>query len=243
MRESFGTVPIIPDELSKVASGSFWPVQGENIRQDNVAALFIRPEAAATLLGATSMKIAKQENDGRQAGLRRDSDGRSVGRQPFSPNSVNKAPRIRGATEVTSVCPYCAVGCSQKVYVKGGKIIDIEGNYDSPINEGTLCPKGANTFQLTVNPHRIKKVLYRAPFSDHWEERPLDWAMRRIAERIKETRDADFVEKKEDGAAVNHLTTVACLGGATMDNEENYLIKKLFGGGLGVVSIENQARI
>jgi formate dehydrogenase major subunit len=188
------------------------------------------------------MKVAKQRDDGRQAGPRRDSDKRSVRHQPFSPNSVNKAPRIRGATEVTSVCPYCAVGCSQNVYVKGGKIIDIEGNYDSPINEGTLCPKGANTFQLTINPHRIKKVLYRAPFSDHWEERPLDWAMRRIAERVKETRDADFVEK-ENGATVNHLTTVACLGGATMDNEENYLIKKLFGGGLGVVSIENQARI
>jgi formate dehydrogenase major subunit len=129
------------------------------------------------------------------------------------------------------------------VYVKGGKIIDIEGNDDSPISEGALCPKGANTFQLTVNPHRIKKVLYRAPFSDRWEERPLDWAMGRIAERVKATRDADFVGKKAGGAAVNHLTTIASLGGATMDNEENYLIKKLFGGGLGVVSIENQARI
>jgi formate dehydrogenase major subunit len=164
-------------------------------------------------------------------------------RQPFSQQSVNKAPRTQGATEVTSVCPYCAVGCSQKVYVKGGQIIDIEGNDDSPINEGTLCPKGANTFQLTVNPHRVKQVLYRAPYSEQWEVRSLDWAMERIAQKVKETRDADFVERKEDGRLVNHLTTVACLGGATMDNEENYLIKKLFGGGLGVVSIENQARI
>src|SRR5499427_1135941 len=218
MRGAFGTVPIIPAELSKVASGSFWPVQGENIRQDNVAALFFRPEAIATLLEATSMKIAKQKNDGRQAGMGPVSNNRSVERQPFSPNSVNKAPRTRGAAEVTSVCPYCAVGCSQKVYVKGGKIIDIEGNYDSPINEGTLCPKGANTFQLTVNPHRIKKVLYRAPFSDHWEERPLEWAMDCIAQRVKETRDQDFVEKKND-KVVNHLTTIACLGGATMDIE------------------------
>jgi formate dehydrogenase major subunit len=189
------------------------------------------------------MKSKLRRNNGGRSGPWRDSDKRAVERQPFSPNSVNKAPRTRGATEVTSVCPYCAVGCSQKIYVKGGKIIDIEGNYDSPINEGTLCPKGANTFQLTTNPHRIRRVLYRAPFSDQWEERTLDWAMRRIAERVKEARDTDFVEKKADGAAVNHLTTVACLGGATMDNEENYLIKKLFGGGLGVVSIENQARI
>src|SRR5215510_13867881 len=134
------------------------------------------------------MKLAKQKNGGRQAGLRRAPDERPVERQPFSPNSVNKAPRIRGATEVTSVCPYCAVGCSQKVYVKGGKIVDIEGNYDSPINEGTLCPKGANTFQLTVNPHRVTRVMYRAPYSDHWEERPLDWAMEQIALRTRDAR-------------------------------------------------------
>lgn len=167
---------------------------------------------------------------------------RSVARQPFSANSVQKASRIRDAVTVISVCPYCAVGCSQLVHVKGGHIINIEGNPDSPINEGTLCPKGANTFQLTVNPHRVRKVLYRAPHSDHWEERPLDWAMDRIARRVKETRDADFVEER-DGTKLNHVNTITCLGGATMDNEENYLIKKLFGGGLGVVPIENQARI
>jgi formate dehydrogenase major subunit len=167
---------------------------------------------------------------------------RSVRNQPFSPNSVHKAPRTRNATVVPSVCPYCAVGCSQLVYVKGGKVVDIEGNPDSPINEGTLCPKGGNTFQLAVNPHRVKKVLYRAPFSTRWEERPLDWAMDRIAERVKEARDADFIEER-DGKVLNHLTTVASLGGATLDNEENYLIKKLLGGGLGIVAIENQARI
>lgn len=169
-------------------------------------------------------------------------NSRSIENQPISPNSVAKAPRIRGAVGVPSVCPYCAVGCGQIIYVKGGKIIDIEGNYDSPINEGTLCPKGANTFQLTVNPHRVTKVLYRAPFSDRWEERPLDWAMRRIAERVRETRERDFVENK-DGKIINNLPTIASLGGATMDNEENYLIKKLFNGGLGIVAIENQARI
>jgi formate dehydrogenase major subunit len=168
---------------------------------------------------------------------------RAVERQPFSPNSVAKAPRTRGARVTESVCPYCAVGCGQLVYTKGGKIIDIEGNPESPINEGTLCPKGANTFQLTVNPHRVKQVLYRAPYSERWEVRTLEWALERIAQRVKETRDADFVERREDGTRLDHLTTIASLGGATMDNEENYLIKKLFNGGLGIVAIENQARI
>ncbi len=162
--------------------------------------------------------------------------------QSYSRNTVDKHSRTQGAVAVPSVCPYCAVGCSQLVYVKGGKIIDIEGNYESPINEGTLCPKGANTYQLSVNPHRIRNVLYRAPFSDHWEQRPLDWAMDRIAKRVQETRDRDFIEMR-NGTVLNHVNTIACLGGATMDNEENYLIKKLFGGGLGVLSIENQARI
>jgi formate dehydrogenase major subunit len=171
------------------------------------------------------------------------SDPRSVENQPISPASVHKESRIRGAVGVPSVCPYCAVGCSQLVYVKQGKIIDIEGNYDSPINEGTLCPKGANTFQLVVNPHRVTRALYRAPFSDHWEEKPLEWIMDRVAQKVKEVRDRDFVEKLPDGTPVNHLTTIASLGGATMDNEENYLIKKLLGGGLGIVAIENQARI
>ena len=99
-----------------------------------------------------------------------------------------------------------------------------------------------DNYQLTVNPHRITSVLYRAPYSDRWEEKPLDWAMDRIAERLKETRDRDFVERAPDGTLVNHLTTVTHLGGATLDNEENYLIKKLWNG-LGIVSIENQARI
>src|ERR1700738_5424456 len=163
--------------------------------------------------------------------------------QPMSRESVLKKPRIRDADNVVaSVCPYCAVGCSQLVYVKDKKIIDIEGNPESPINEGTLCPKGASTYQYVVNPNRVQTVRYRAPYSDHWEDRPLEWAMDRIAQLIKQTRDETFVERTEDGELVNHTTAIATLGGATMDNEENYLIKKLFGGGLGVVSIENQAR-
>lgn len=116
-------------------------------------------------------------------------------RQPFSPMSVAKHSRLQGATAVDGVCPYCAVGCAQQVWVKDGQIIDVEGDPRSPINEGTLCPKGANTFQLTVNPHRPQKALYRAPYSDQWEEKSLDWMMDRIAERVKETRDAHFVER------------------------------------------------
>ena len=140
------------------------------------------------------------------------------------------------------MCPYCAVGCAQRIYVKGGQIVDIEGDERSPINEGTLCPKGSNTFQLHVNPHRRKYILYRAPYSDHWEQKTLDWAMQRIAQLTKETRDRTFVEKDDEGNPLNHTTAMAHLGGATLDNEENYLIKKLFNN-LGMVSIENQARI
>src|SRR4029077_9990769 len=98
-------------------------------------------------------------------------------------------------------------------------------------------------FQLAVNPHRVTQVLYRAPYSDRWETKPLDWALDRIAERVKAARDADFQTRNDAGRLLNHVTTIGTLGGATIDNEENYLIKKLFGGGLGVVSIENQARI
>ena len=162
--------------------------------------------------------------------------------QPFSPLTLTKHSRLRDATAVDSVCPYCAVGCAQQVYVKDGQIIDIEGDPRSPINAGRLCPKGADSFQLTINPHRQQRVLYRAPFSDHWEERPLAWASERIAQRLKETREATFTEKDADGDAINNTTAIAHLGGATMDNEENYLIKKLFNT-LGIVAIENQARI
>jgi formate dehydrogenase major subunit len=163
--------------------------------------------------------------------------------QPYSPQTLQKASRLEGATLTKSVCPYCAVGCGQDIYTKGGKLIDIEGNLDSPINGGTLCPKGANSYQLAVNPHRVRHVMYRAPFASEWEEKPLEWAIEQIALRIKASRDSNFQEKSEDGLLLNHLTSIGTLGGATLDNEENYLIKKLFSGGLGVVSVENQARI
>ena len=143
----------------------------------------------------------------------------------------------------TSICPYCAVGCAQLVYAKDNRVVHVEGDPRSPINQGTLCPKGANTTTLLANPNRLTKVRYRAPYATEWEEKPLDWAMERIAQRLKQTRDETFVEKLPDGATVNHTLGVGSLGGATLDNEENYLIKKLFGGGLGMVCIENQARI
>ncbi len=122
-------------------------------------------------------------------------------------------------------------------------MVDIEGNPDSPINEGTLCPKGANIFQLHHNPHRVRHVMWRAPYSDRWEQKPLQWAIDRIARLVKQARDAGYKEKNDEGKYANHVTNIGSLGGATLDNEENYLIKKLFSSGLQIVSIENQARI
>ncbi len=153
-------------------------------------------------------------------------------------------PRLEQADRVgTSICPFCAVGCAQLIYAKEGKPIHIEGDPRSPVNQGTLCPKGAGTLGLLLSPDRVTDVLYRAPYSDRWEKKPLGWAMDRIADRLKQTRDETFVEALPDGRVVNHTLGVGSLGGATMDNEENYLIKKLFGGGLGMLNIENQARI
>ncbi len=158
--------------------------------------------------------------------------------------------KIAGAKEVPSVCPYCAVGCATLVSVKDGKIINIEGNPDSPINRGTLCPKGAATFQLTVNPLRSTKALYRTPGGTAWESIDLNKAMDMIAERVKKTRDATFTESvtvkdaqgKDFQKKVNNTLAIFSLGGATMDNEWNYVQAKLMRG-LGVVAIENQARI
>jgi formate dehydrogenase major subunit len=153
-------------------------------------------------------------------------------------------PRLEEADRIgTSICPYCAVGCAQLIYAKGNDIIHIEGDPRSPINQGTLCPKGAGTFGWMNNPNRLTKVKYRPPYSDRWEEKPLEWAMDRIARLVKRTRDETFVEKLPDGTTVNHTMAMAELGGATLDNEENYLIKKLCAGGLGMVWVENQARV
>lgn len=153
-------------------------------------------------------------------------------------------PRLEEADTVgTNICPYCAVGCAQLVYAKDGRVIHVEGDPRSPINQGTLCPKGAATFGWLTSELRMSTVLHRAPHSDRWEEKPLDWAMDRIAHLAKRTRDETFTRHLPDGSIVNHTLGMASLGGATLDNEENYLIKKLFSGGMGMVWIENQARV
>jgi formate dehydrogenase major subunit len=174
---------------------------------------------------------------------RREMPDAMIDGQRATQNNADAVSRIRGAEVKRTVCPYCAVGCGQLAFVKDGRLLDVEGDPDSPINRGTLCPKGAATFQLAVNPNRLTEVLYRAPFSRQWERRPLSWAMEQIAERIKTTRDETFVERLPDGRTVNACYAIESLGGATLDNEENYLIKKLLCGGLGVIPIENQARI
>jgi formate dehydrogenase major subunit len=158
---------------------------------------------------------------------------------------------IKTGKQIPSICPYCSVGCGQIVTINDkGAITDIQGNPDSPISEGTLCPKGAATYQLVMNDLRWTKVKYRAPGSDHWEDRPLDWAIDRVAELVKQTRDAHFNEFEEitddKGQRVKkramNTHAIASLGGATISNEWNYAQQKLMHG-LGVVSVENQARI
>ena len=149
--------------------------------------------------------------------------------------------RIKNAKAVPGVCPYCAVGCAQLIYVANNKIIDIEGDPDCPHTEGALCPKGSSTYQVSINETRITKPMYRAPGSDKWEEKSLDWMMDRIAQLVKKTRDATFVEQ-EKGITVNRCDGVAVMGSSVLDNEENYLIAKL-SRSLGVVYLENSARI
>lgn len=167
-----------------------------------------------------------------------------LGKAAESADSRRVRPRLEGADRVgASICPYCAVGCGQLIYARGDEIIHVEGDPRSPINRGTLCPKGAATFGWLSNPNRLTTVKYRAPGARQWEERSLAWAMERIAQLIKQTRDETFVRELPDGTTVNHTLGIAELGGATLDNEENYLIKKLLSGGLGIVPIENQARI
>lgn len=158
--------------------------------------------------------------------------------------------RIAEAKQFGSVCPYCAVGCDTMVYVKDGTLLNIEGDATSPINQGTLCPKGAATYQLHVNPNRLTQVLHRKPGSTAWEVIDLETAMDMVAERVKKTRDETFQERypttNADGEEIERTlmstTAIFSLGGATMDNEWNHVQQKLLRG-LGVVPIENQARI
>ena len=173
----------------------------------------------------------------------RGGDLTGLGATARSPRSETLRPRTETADRVVrSVCPYCAVGCGQLVFVKDEKITDIEGDPDSPISRGCLCPKGAATFQLVTGSHRVQRVLHRKPFTTEWEEVSLDWAMDRVAELVRETREETWEEKTEDGRVVNRTMGIASLGGATLDNEENYLMKKLYSA-MGAIQIENQARI
>jgi len=170
-------------------------------------------------------------------------DPLGLGKSAASRRSESLTARTAEADKVVgSVCPYCAVGCAQLVYVKNQKIIDIEGDPGSPISNGCLCPKGAATFQLVTGSHRVSDVLYRKPYGTEWEKIPLEQAMDMVADRVKETRNATWEDKNKEGARLRRTMGIAHLGGATLDNEENYLIKKLFTS-LGIVQIENQARI
>src|SRR5689334_745602 len=170
-------------------------------------------------------------------------DSLGLGESAASSRSESLEPRTKHADRVVgSVCPYCAVGCAQLVYVKDEKIINIEGDPGSPISNGCLCPKGAATFQLVTGSHRVTDVLYRRPYGKTWEKIPLETAMEMVAQRIKKTRDETWEDQDEKGNPLRRTMGIAHLGGATLDNEENYLIKKLFTS-LGIVQIENQARI
>jgi formate dehydrogenase major subunit len=170
-------------------------------------------------------------------------DVTGLGASAYSPRTEALHARTGSAEKVVrSVCPYCAVGCGQLVYVDDGKITDIEGDPDSPISEGSLCPKGAATFQLVTGSHRGHAVLHRKPHGIEWEVIPLERAMDMVAERVKKTRDDTWEHVTEDGHPLRRTLGFAHIGGATLDNEENYLIKKLFTA-LGAIQIENQARI
>jgi formate dehydrogenase major subunit len=165
-----------------------------------------------------------------------------TGSESMSPRTRILRPKNHGADVARSVCPYCGVGCGQLVYHKDGKLISIEGDPQSPISRGHLCPKGADTFELHTHRDRLKKVKYRRPYSRQWEDLDLETAMDMVADRVWETRERTF-EETRDGQRLMQKTGMAHLGGATLDNEENYLIKKLFCAGLGMVCISNQARI
>jgi formate dehydrogenase major subunit len=150
--------------------------------------------------------------------------------------------RIAGLKATESVCPYCAVGCGQVVYTRDGAVVDIEGNPKSPVNQGTLCPKGSASRQLVQQPGRVLKVKYRRPYGTEWEEIPLERAMDMISERVIAAREDGWQDVNDEGRRVDRTLGFAHLGGATLDNEENYLIKKAFTA-MGAVQIENQARI
>ncbi|SFF30780.1 formate dehydrogenase major subunit [Actinoplanes philippinensis] len=173
-----------------------------------------------------------------------------TGTDPLGRGAAAQSPRSRDLSARTgsadsmarSVCPYCAVGCGQRIFVKDGEVVQIEGDPDSPISRGRLCPKGSASKSLVTSDRRVRGVLYRRPFGTDWEELDLDTAMGMIADRVVAARAATWEDADEEGRPLNRTLGIASLGGATLDNEENYLIKKLFTA-LGALQIENQARI
>lgn len=191
---------------------------------------------------------------GNHAGMHEDGSLWPLFRQATGPDKFGFGPaaqsettqswiaRTQGAEIVKSICPYCAVGCGQNLYVRDGELIQIEGDPDSPISRGRLCPKGSATRSLVQSPLREYRVKYRRPYGTRWEEVPLDEAMEMIAQRVLRTRRETWETKDEDDKTINRCYGIASLGGATLDNEENYLMKKLYTA-LGIVQVENQARI
>jgi formate dehydrogenase major subunit len=173
-----------------------------------------------------------------------------TGTDPLGRGAAAKAPRSATLTARTetadkvarSVCPYCAVGCGQRVYVTGGEVTQIEGDPDSPISRGRLCPKGSASKSLVTSPRRLRTVRYRRPYGTEWEDLDLDAAMDMIADRVIAARAATWQDVDERGRPLHRTLGISSLGGATLDNEENYLIKKLFTA-LGAIQVENQARI
>jgi formate dehydrogenase major subunit len=168
--------------------------------------------------------------------------GSGTGTEAMSERTRSLVPKNSGTGVARSVCPFCAVGCGQLIFHRRGRVISVEGDPQSPISEGHLCPKGAATHELLTHSGRATRVRYRAPYAREWTDLDLETAMDMIAERVWASRARQF-EATRDGQPLMQCRSIAHLGGATLDNEENYLIKKLFTGGLGMVALSNQARI
>jgi formate dehydrogenase major subunit len=175
--------------------------------------------------------------------IRHWSDG--TGWEAASPATRALASRLSGPAVRThrTICPYCAVGCGQIAYARGNELVAIEGDPDSPISAGHLCPKGAASHELMTHPGRLSEVLYRAPRARNWQRMPLETAMDWVAERVWASRARTFALVDPKGLPLRRTTAIAHLGGATLDIEENYLLKKLFTCGLGMVALSNQAQI
>jgi formate dehydrogenase major subunit len=176
------------------------------------------------------------------------SGGDGTGPEAMTDRTRALGPRHGGAEAARSICPYCGVGCGQLIFHRNGAVVSVEGDPESPISEGRLCPKGAATFDLLTHPARATRVKYRAPYATEWSDIDLETAMDLVADRVWQSRARHFKEREAPGPkpqapVVMQCPSIAHLGGATLDNEENYLIKKLFTGGLGLVAISNQARI